>query len=265
MKESKKDFWSVAKDFCTSVQNLAVVIALIVGGWWTYRTFSDLESVNSSRAAIENLTLTNAKIRGEQAAINSAINLEIDATQLSPPLGDKNLYVSIAITAKNTGTKFEVMCFEEPNPTLLTICPEQIEKDKYTSAEIDMLKGDIQDEQQKQQDTGRLRHFLTPLHIARAHFVGTSQNLEFDDWKDVNLFREDKPGRPLRGTDVRPGQMDSMATVTRVGSPGVYRIAFSVLQPQKSTPVFGDLRPMWSASKFIVVRENAELRHLAVK
>src|SRR5581483_968093 len=105
-KQAKKDYWSAIQSFWSSVQSFIVVLAVIVGGVWTYKTFNDLGSVNSSQAALENLTLRNAEIRNKQ----SALNLDIDAIQLLPPTGDKNLYISIVVTVKNTGTKFEVMC-----------------------------------------------------------------------------------------------------------------------------------------------------------
>jgi len=223
------------KDFWEGLKSIVVVVAIIVGGVWTGFTFSKLGSENKARAEIESLQAENARIRDQQ----SDLELSIEATQLKPPPNDKTHYLTVIATLRNIGTRNIVVCFEDPLEDLLpTNCPLV--------------------------DSGQTvrRHLVAPITVTYARLNPETTKIVFDTPIPAELWREDDPKQPLKGLDLKVGQTELLATLVPLKEVGVYRIAFAVRESEESRMVASKLKPIWSISKFFVVRENSELESL---
>lgn len=220
------------KDFWDGIKNIAQVIALIVGALWIGITFRTLGSATKARADIEYVEAQNARIRDQPPVLE----LSIDATQLKP--GDKNEkghFVAIIVTVKNIGTRNMVVCFEQPIENLMTNCPLKNGQPPY-------------------------RPYVAPLTIA---YAGSSPDLTktvYGGPRPVDLVREDILSQPLKGLDLKVGQTELLTALVPLEKTGFYRVAFSVPESEEARQVARELKPIWSISKFIVIRDNSELR-----
>lgn len=219
------------KDFWAGVQSIVVVIAIIGGAVWTANTFWTLGSVNRARAELEGLELQNVRNRAQKFNIE----LTVEATQLKPPPGDKNHYVSIVVMVKNIGIENIVVCFEDPDENLPTNCPS------------------------KDSDSLVHRRHLPPITLAHVKTNPALTGIDFDAPIFAESWREDDLSKQLKGLDIRVGQTESLSSLVRLKDIGIYRIAFSTRQPRDVTIVAPNLKSIWSITKFFVVRENSEL------
>jgi hypothetical protein len=88
----------------SGIQNLALTLAIIIGGLWTAFTFTTLETKYKAQADITQLELANARTKVELAEKGAVLDIKLDAKQEF--LTDNDGYC-IAVVAKitNTGVK----------------------------------------------------------------------------------------------------------------------------------------------------------------
>lgn len=222
-----------AKDFWAGMQSIFLIIGIIVGGVWTGLTFSKLGSVNRARAEIESLEAQNARAKDQQ----SDVEMSIEATQLKPPANDRIHYLTVTVTVKNIGTRNLVMCFEDPFENLPTNCPSKTDKE----------------------DQPRTRRAVPPVTVTHATSNPDATQIIFDTPISAQFWREDNPKKQLKGLELKVGQTEYLATLVPLKEVGLYRVAFAVPQADEDTMVAPRLRPIWSISRFFVVRDNSEL------
>ena len=217
-------------DVWSGIQSIVTSIAIIAGAFWTMITFSVLGEVNrkqldinASRAQLENLELTNAKLRQKQDE-QGALDLEIVASQ-QEVRGDKNRYINVLVKLKNVGTRDVAMCFEDPEENLPSSCDS----------------------------TGPRRHFKPPIHVARATL--RSDQVIFHEVATGVEYRGDLPEEPIRAIVIRAGQTELYTAAVRVSDAGLYRISFFSYFPQKEkTVLLRSFKPFWIAVTFLAVK-----------
>ena len=84
------------RQVATGLQSLAVVVALIIGGVWTFFVFRAQLSISRARASLDKLN--------RELERSSAIGIQISAQQLCIP-EDKDRYVLATVTITNRGNR----------------------------------------------------------------------------------------------------------------------------------------------------------------
>jgi hypothetical protein len=237
-KQSESSWEEKFSKICSGIQSIAMTMAVIIGGVWTWHTFRALGEANRARAGIENIELQNANMKQKEGVINP----RIEALQLRSP-GDKSRYIAITVTLANVGTKNVRMCFEEPIE----------DKDQ------NRLISNCEENQH-----GKARpSTVPPINVTPVYFNPSSGEVDFGKPTFGEVIRPDVPLTKLRGFYIRAGQTESYSSVVRVKRAGLYRVSFSVRLPREETmlhfqkeetTVPRSLRPVWGASRFFVVK-----------
>jgi len=95
---------SETKDASTSIQNLAVAAAVVVGGIWAFFTFGQLREVDTAELGL-------LKLRQETSLI-SVVDVNVEATSRQFE-GDDNHYIDAIVTLQNKGSRPVVLVYKE--------------------------------------------------------------------------------------------------------------------------------------------------------
>jgi hypothetical protein len=204
-----------------AIQSVMTIVAIVLGAGWAFYTF-----------------LIQRQDRVE--AMNPVIDLGIKAKQLSLP-NDAKPYLAVVVTLKNVGTSNFKMCFEDPENKGKTRCPDN-------------------DQQSPEDNQINWRPALPTINVARYRYDDQKKGVIFNRSKDtlitVTEFRADDPETESSGFVLRAGGTITRTAVVQVPEPGLYRVAFSVLLPQRDTQLHLARKPFLGVSMFCVVADH---------
>jgi len=233
------------------IKSFVTVLAVIVGAWWTWHTFSVLGQKAKSDLEIEDLRHR-----------ESVLNFELKAAERTL-INDKNHYIEIAVHVRNAGNSDVSLCFENPDDKKDATKTNCGVKAGYPCNAPPGLNG--------------LPSVLPPLHIVRLISAGEKSNQLISD-KDEDFTAttyRDCPQGPVPVTEMRVqvGQTESYSTGVVVHKTGLYRVSFLAYvtdeqmerEMKSKSPSFVPLsratRPFWKAETFLVVEGAGRSAH----
>jgi len=97
------------KNILAGIQSLVISVAVVIGGVWTLITFNVLDQVAKARAELEVLQ-----------SRHSAIEIDIEASQVSLSDDQRKQCILASVVIKNTGTQNAVLEFQRDGPMAVT-------------------------------------------------------------------------------------------------------------------------------------------------
>jgi hypothetical protein len=116
------------KNIFTGVQSLVFAVAIVIGGFWTLVTFNMLGQRDKARVELAELQ-DRAKREAEMVGSQAAIEIDIDATQISSADDQDRQFMLVSVVIKNTGTRNNYLEFDSRGP--LAVTPVSFDADDY--------------------------------------------------------------------------------------------------------------------------------------